>query len=128
MLDKILPQEQPMEAEQPGMGALAIARRVASRCFCNLVLSPSINPFSDPARQGVARDGARPVDNLRGREMKTLIKMLKDDSGASAAEYALILAIIGSVIAIAALGLANAIGNAMDDTATCISAPTSANC
>ena len=60
--------------------------------------------------------------------MKTLIKMLKDDSGASAAEYALILAIIGSVIAIAALGLANAIGNAMDSTATCISNPTSANC
>ncbi|HMI75353.1 MAG TPA: hypothetical protein VK495_11660 [Steroidobacteraceae bacterium] len=60
--------------------------------------------------------------------MKTLIKMLKDDSGASAAEYALILAIIGSVIAIAALGLANAIGNAMDDTANCISTPTSTNC
>ena len=60
--------------------------------------------------------------------MKTFIKMLKDDSGASAAEYALILAIIGSVIAIAALGLSNAIGNAMDDTAQCISTPTSANC
>ena len=60
--------------------------------------------------------------------MKTFIKMLKDDSGASAAEYALILAIIGSVIAIAALGLSNAIGNAMDATADCISNPNSANC
>jgi len=28
--------------------------------------------------------------------MKTLIKLMKDDSGASAAEYALILAIIGA--------------------------------
>ena len=60
--------------------------------------------------------------------MKNFIKMLKDDSGASAAEYALILAIIGSVIAIAALGLSQAIGNAMDDTADCISNPTAAEC
>ena len=52
--------------------------------------------------------------------MKTFINMLRDDRGASAAEYALILAIIGAVIAIAALGLADAIGNAMDDTANCI--------
>ena len=47
----------------------------------------------------------------------TFIKMLKDDSGASAAEYALILAIIGSVIAIAALGLGEAIGGRMDAAA-----------
>ena len=60
--------------------------------------------------------------------MKTFINMLRDDSGASAAEYALILAIIGAVIAIAALGLAKAIGNAMDDTASCISNPTSGVC
>ena len=45
--------------------------------------------------------------------MKTFINMLRDDSGASAAEYALILAIIGSVIAIAAIGLAKAVGGAM---------------
>ena len=60
--------------------------------------------------------------------MKTFINMLRDDRGASAAEYALILAIIGAVIAIAALGLADAIGNAMDDTATCISNPTTGSC
>ena len=34
--------------------------------------------------------------------MNTLIKMLKDEFGASAAEYALILAIVGTGIAIAA--------------------------
>ena len=60
--------------------------------------------------------------------MKTLINMLKDDSGASAAEYALILAIIGSVIAIAALTLSKAIGNAMNDTAACINSPTATVC
>ena len=55
--------------------------------------------------------------------MKTFINMLRDDRGASAAEYALILAIIGAVIALAALGLADAIGNAMNNTATCINEP-----
>jgi pilus assembly protein Flp/PilA len=57
--------------------------------------------------------------------MKTFINMLKDDSGASAAEYALILAIIGSVIAIAAIGLAKAVGNAMDNASACISGTSS---
>jgi pilus assembly protein Flp/PilA len=46
--------------------------------------------------------------------MKTFINMLRDDSGASAAEYALILAIVGSGIAIAAFGLGGKIAAAMD--------------
>jgi pilus assembly protein Flp/PilA len=56
--------------------------------------------------------------------MKTFVRMLKDESGASAAEYALILAIIGSVIAVAAIGLAKAVEGAMDRAATCISQTT----
>ena len=58
----------------------------------------------------------------------TFIKMIKDESGASAAEYALILAIIGAVIALAALGLSEAIGDAMNDTANCITTPTTGTC
>ena len=50
--------------------------------------------------------------------MKTFINMLKDQSGASAAEYALILAIIGSALAIAAIGLGNTISNSMNYQAT----------
>ena len=57
----------------------------------------------------------------------TFIKMIKDDSGASAAEYALILAIVGSVIVLAALFLGGAIGNAMNSAGSCINSPTSAN-
>lgn len=53
--------------------------------------------------------------------MKTFINMLRDDRGASAAEYALILAIIGAVIAIAAITLSQAIGGAMNQAASCIS-------
>ena len=60
--------------------------------------------------------------------MKTFINMIKDEAGASAAEYALILAVIGSVIAIAALGLAGAVGGAMTEASTCVTDPTSANC
>ena len=57
-----------------------------------------------------------------GHEMKTFINMLRDESGASAAEYALILAIIGSIIAAAALSLSGAIGGAMDNAASDINA------
>jgi pilus assembly protein Flp/PilA len=53
--------------------------------------------------------------------MKTFIRMLKDESGASAAEYALILAIVGTAIAASAIFLGDTIANAMNDASTCIS-------
>ena len=59
--------------------------------------------------------------------MKTLINLMKDESGASAAEYALILAIVGSTIAIAAITLGNAVGNAMNRAANCVNAKGVAN-
>lgn len=55
--------------------------------------------------------------------MSTFIKMLKDDAGASAAEYALILAIVGAGLAGAAILLGNAITGAMDSASTCIGTP-----
>ena len=64
--------------------------------------------------------------------MKTLINLMKDDSGASAAEYALILAIIGAAIAVAAIALGNAVAVAMDRASNCVKSNTSsaysANC
>jgi pilus assembly protein Flp/PilA len=53
--------------------------------------------------------------------MSKFIKMLKDDSGASAAEYALILAIVGAAIAFAAIFLGGQIATAVNDAGTCIS-------
>ena len=53
--------------------------------------------------------------------MKTFIHMLQDDSGAAAAEYALILAIVGTAIAVAAISLGGAISNSMNKATTCIS-------
>ncbi|WP_313804962.1 Flp family type IVb pilin [Sphingobium sp.] len=44
-----------------------------------------------------------------------------DQSGASAAEYALILAIVGTGIAVAAWTLGDKIKNAMENAASCIS-------
>ena len=63
-----------------------------------------------------------------GRElnMKTFLKMLRDESGASAAEYALILAIVGTGIALAAVGLGNAIDTSMDNATYCINNPSDA--
>ena len=59
--------------------------------------------------------------------MKTFINMLKDDSGASAAEYALILAIVGSVIALAAIALGNSISVAMSNAGKCVTSKGAAN-
>lgn len=54
--------------------------------------------------------------------MTNFIKMLRNDSGASAAEYALILAIIGAGIAVAAYNLGGSISTAMSDAGSCIAA------
>jgi pilus assembly protein Flp/PilA len=64
--------------------------------------------------------------------MKTFINMLRDESGASAAEYALILAIVGSAIALASIALGGAISGAMNRASNCINsadaAAYTANC
>ena len=52
--------------------------------------------------------------------MTDFVRMIKDESGASAAEYALILAIVGSAVALAAITLGGAIATAMNDAANCI--------
>ena len=60
--------------------------------------------------------------------MSTLTSYLNDENGASAAEYALILAIIGSGIAIAVFFLGGAISNGLNRASNCISNSTSAGC
>ena len=59
--------------------------------------------------------------------MRNFINMLNDESGASAAEYALILAIVGSGIALAAFTLGKNISNAMGAVGTKISSCTTAS-
>lgn len=55
--------------------------------------------------------------------MKNFWKLMKDVSGASAAEYALILAIVGAALAVAAVALGDSIAGAMDNTTNLISSP-----
>ena len=50
--------------------------------------------------------------------MRLLGKLISDDLGASAAEYAMLVGIIGGAIVLAALALGVAIGNAVDRTST----------
>jgi len=53
--------------------------------------------------------------------MREFIKnFANDESGASAAEYALILVIVGVAIVAGAIALGGAIGEAMNNTADCI--------
>ena len=60
--------------------------------------------------------------------MKTFIKMLNNKRGASAAEYALILAIVGAAIALAAIFLGQQVGSAIDSAGSCVQSPSTANC
>ena len=50
-----------------------------------------------------------------------LNRFWNDESGAAAAEYVIILAIVGSALAAAILLLSGAIATAINETATCIS-------
>lgn len=53
--------------------------------------------------------------------MKTFLHSFwMNESGASAAEYALILALVGTGIALAAYGLGGAIGNELNQAKNCI--------
>ncbi|MFL6733284.1 MAG: Flp family type IVb pilin [Sphingomicrobium sp.] len=60
--------------------------------------------------------------------MSIFVKMLRDESGASAAEYALILAIVGAGIAVAAYTLGQNITNAMNRAGNCIASANGSNC
>jgi pilus assembly protein Flp/PilA len=56
------------------------------------------------------------------KDMTFFKNLWNDESGASAAEYALILAIVGTGIAVAAWGLGGAIGNSINTAKDCIAA------
>jgi pilus assembly protein Flp/PilA len=60
--------------------------------------------------------------------MNIIKKLWNDESGASAAEYALILALVGTGIALAAYNLGGAIGDEMDDARNCITSGNAAGC
>ena len=49
-----------------------------------------------------------------------IASFIRDESGAAAAEYALILAIVGAGIAVAAYALGTAISTSIADAASCI--------
>jgi len=74
------------------------------------------------------RAWAKGVREILGKEIivSNFINMIRDESGASAAEYALILAIVGAGIALAAYTLGKNISNAMGAVGTKIGTCTAA--
>lgn len=60
--------------------------------------------------------------------MNAFARMLRSQSGVSAAEYAMILAVIGSVIVFGALSLSNAIAGSLDRTTTQLENCRNGNC
>jgi pilus assembly protein Flp/PilA len=60
--------------------------------------------------------------------MSKFMSFLKEENGASAAEYALILAIVGAAIAAAAIFLGATIATAINSAASCISSGGNTGC
>lgn len=60
--------------------------------------------------------------------MKRVIGLLREQSGASAVEYAIILAVIGGAIAFAAFALGGSVSGAMNGAANCIEDHTAGGC
>ena len=60
--------------------------------------------------------------------MSKVLAYLNEQDGASAAEYALILAIVGSAIAAAAIFLGTTIATAINSAASCVANHTAAAC
>ena len=60
--------------------------------------------------------------------MVRIIHYLNDEAAASAAEYALILAVMGTAIAVALFFLGQAIGVAADRAANCLNTSSGGNC
>ena len=60
--------------------------------------------------------------------MSEVLAFVRGEEGASAAEYALILAIIGATIAAAMLFLGTSISTAVNNAANCITSGTAKNC
>ncbi len=55
--------------------------------------------------------------------MSHIAEFMKDENGASAAEYALILAIIGAAIGVAMFALGGAIATAVNNATKCVKTP-----
>jgi len=60
--------------------------------------------------------------------MTMILQFLLEEGGASAAEYALILAVVGSAIVVAVFLLGGAIANSINRASNCFSNVTSSGC
>ena len=76
-----------------------------------------------PLPQNCARAAEAIFGAIGVKDMSFFKNLWNDQSGASAAEYALILAIVGTGIALAAVGLGQSISTAMNEAGNCIKSP-----
>ena len=117
----------------PRKGAKALVRRRSHRTYNDKGRVGSSPPFAavgDPeieagalflsVRVGFSPPAPHAMSN-RGNSMTNFISsFVRDETGAAAAEYALILAIVGTGIAAAAIALGGSITTAMNTAGTCM--------
>ena len=60
--------------------------------------------------------------------MTFLVRFWSDEAGASAAEYAMIIAVVGAGIAVAAFALGDKIGNSITKYSNCVGEHDSVSC
>ena len=93
-----------------------------NQCVVSLIEARPLHAFVPiRPRSGEAHLGGE-FKYRRGLHVKTFINMIRDDSGASAAEYALLLALVGVGIALAAFNLGGAVKAEITCAAQIISA------
>jgi pilus assembly protein Flp/PilA len=60
------------------------------------------------------------IAHARGRVHDRFAELVGSESGATAAEYALLVALIAAVIVVGAAALGNSVNQRLQDTATCV--------
>jgi pilus assembly protein Flp/PilA len=105
----------------PPLGSTDLAWTRTSRLRLPPLKRPGVpqrlTQVSHPPYKIPVRNLSGPSTNYRGRRMKLIIRILKDDAGATAIEYGLMAALI-SVAAITAMGM---LGNSLSNTFTYVS-------
>lgn len=102
--------------QHPGITVNRITNPIC--CLTNHRPLQKVNPVASgrevkSSRATAPPIGARGKSHFRGFQLRSIFAFLRENSGAAAAEYAFILAIVGSAIATAALTLSNDIDNAL---------------
>jgi len=68
------------------------------------------------------------IGDLRSRMHVRLVELVRSETGATAAEYALLVSLIAIVLVVGAFALGTAVNNRLNETAVCVDTATGGPC